>query len=103
MIDLVVPDDAVFAAEGGVDVGFSKVVDKQRLQATAGLSFSAGDVEEEFETAAETNSLRGRLSLSVPLAQNYGLSINFATPIIGEVGTTLSVKTNWHLLLPGSK
>ncbi len=91
----------MFAAEGGVDLGFSKIVDKQRLQGSTGLLFSAANVAEAFEAAAETNYVRGRLSLNVPLAQNYGLSINFAAPIIGPVGPTLSVKTNWHLL-PGS-
>lgn len=101
-IDLDVMDEAVFAAEGGFDLAFSKIVEKQRLQGSAGLSFSAGNVGEAFERAAETNCLRGQLSVSVPLAQNFGLSINFTTPIIGDVGTTLSVKTNWHLLLPGS-
>jgi hypothetical protein len=101
-VDLDAADDAVFAAEGGADLAFAKVVDKQRLEGSAGLSFSAGDVEEALEEAAETNVLRGRLSVNVPLAGNYGLSINFAAPIIGDVGTTLSVKTNWHLLLPGS-
>lgn len=101
-IDLDVMDKAVFAAEGGFGLAFSKIVEKQRLQGSAGLSFSAGNVGETFERAAETNYLRGQLSVSVPLAQNFGLSINFTTPIIGDVGTTLSVKTNWHLLLPGS-
>lgn len=41
--------------------------------------------------------------MNVLLAQKYGLSINVAGPIIGNVGTTMSVKTNCHLLLPVSK
>lgn len=99
-VDLDATEDAVFAVEGGLDLAFSRTIDKQRLEGSAGLSFSVGDVREAFEAAAETNYLRGRLSVNVPLATNYGLSINLATPIIGEVGTTLSVKTSTHLLLP---
>lgn len=102
-VDLNATDTAIFAAEGGLDLGFSKRVDKQRLQGSVGLSFSAGSVQEAFEEAAETNHLRARMSLDVPVGRNYGLSVNFATPLVGEATTTLSVTTNWHLLLPGSR
>lgn len=101
-VDLNAADTAIFTAEGGLDLGFSKRVDKQRLQGSVGLSFSAGDVQDGFEAAAETNHLRARMSLDVPVGRNYGLSINFATPLTGDATTTLSVTTSWHLLLPGS-
>jgi len=40
-----------------------------------------------------------RASLTMPLMQGAGVSLNVASPITGDVSPTISVNFNWGLLL----
>jgi hypothetical protein len=91
---------AEFAVEASVGYELSRrMADDNALEISAGFEIrrtqGTSTAPEEFQ--ADYTMLRA--SLTMPLLQGAGVSLNLATPITGDVTPTISVNFNWGLLL----
>lgn len=84
--------------DGGLALEFSRVMETQRLEFSAGVEFRYSGAEDAREIL-RTRYLEFRTGLVIPLAGSTGFSVAFSTPLIGEISPTLSLNLNWQQLL----
>jgi len=88
--------------DGGLALEFSRVMETQRLEFSAGFEFRYSGKEDAREIL-RTRYVEFRTGLVVPLAGSTGLSVAFSTPLVGEISPTLSLNMNWQQLLAASR
>jgi hypothetical protein len=91
---------AEFAVEASVGYELSRrMADDNTLELSFGVEFrqtqGTSTAPEEFQA----DYTMFRASLTMPLLQGAGVSLNVASPITGDVSPTISVNFNWGLLL----
>ena len=88
------------AADGGVGLELSRVLDDQKaLTISGGVEFRAGNAADENSDRLRTDFAALRASVLSPVGSGNSVSINLSRPIRGNVPSAVSVNFNWGLLL----
>ena len=91
---------AEFAVEGSVGYELSRrTADDNVLEISAGVEIRRTQGTSTAPDEFQADYTMFRASLTMPLMQGAGVSLNVASPITGDVSPTISVNFNWGLLL----
>lgn len=88
-----------FAAEGGIGLHMARALGNQEINGSAGLEVRYGTADGDAVERLQSDFLMARGSLLIPVSSAHSLSINFGTPLHGDVSPRLSVNFNWGVLL----
>ena len=92
-------EDDEFAAEGGIGLHMARTLGDQEINGSAGLELRYGTADGDAVERLQSDYLMVRGSLLIPITSAHSLSVNFGTPLDGDVSPRLSINFNWGVLL----